>query len=896
MRPLRSSGTVALIWLWCLASTSEVNAQSAEKFKLKQNTKGVVLIKAFTPGFETGVGTGFLVGDGLILTCRHVIASPDPYLKGTVVVVGVPSPKNPDELAYFKAEVVPTAEKPEKIDFAVLKIAAAKGAFEFKPLAMSFDRLELGSDVAVLGFPVVTDDNPGLSFTKGSISGLRVKVDDVTHYQTDAAVNPGNSGGPMLNDRGEVVGIVTLKKRGADNIGLAIQLEEVKTAFEYAKSKAEAVRPQPGPVDPKKLPIPKRIAASKKAWDVAHGIATEEKRILSIDNDGGEYSLVSKDPLPENFQLTVRCLVEFQRGRQVLQPSQRSILRTFGITFGGTNPTKPFLSQDGTAIHWSAEQLLIKRNGEVLISKPVGNSDEPVALTITKQGKLLMVTANGELLVKFLDENLKSGEKFSLGGFLSRMYLLDATIVELDEKVSISLDGAKKIGTVATNVTNATKKPTLKATVPNKLVVTPEEKSIPLPRGVENVCVGGGGRYLIFHLPKERQLAIFDFTVAKFVKNLDLGDGEIRFTAGADQLIVAKLDSQIIQRYDLSRFEKKEDLPFALKQKVHQILMGSASNGPLVVTTIGEVHFFDPNTMKEIECEWERPRGQNSLFGQGRRPAEVKISANGRVITSWIAGLSPSSIGIHHFEGATLKTTPVDGAVRSGEQVLPGAEGDRIFFSHQMMDEQGNVIGKKGDAYGAASWPVPALQGSYSLLLKQLSNPRDLRRSDLSIEIRMSENGQVLATIAPIAVVSDLVDWQLGRTVLWDRHLFFAPESHLLVVLPKSMDRLLLVKVNLDEILEKSGIDYHLVTSKPPGEFEPGKTFTYRVTTKTKKGPVKFKLDTAPKGMTVSAEGKIEWKVPVDHAEKEEIVTLVLTDAGGQELFHTFNIANLVKR
>jgi len=77
--------------------------------------------------------------------------------------------------------------------------------------------------VAVLGFPY------GMPFTvtDGIISSIKQLMDGRHYIQTDAAVNPGNSGGPLVNLRGEVVGVTTSKFSNADNVGFAIPAENL---------------------------------------------------------------------------------------------------------------------------------------------------------------------------------------------------------------------------------------------------------------------------------------------------------------------------------------------------------------------------------------------------------------------------------------------------------------------------------------------------------------------------------------------------------------------------------------------------------------------------------------------------------------------------------------------
>ena len=173
---------------------------------------------------------------------------PDESVKGVVRIVGVPSAKDPDELEYFKAELVFSTRGDDVLDFAVLKIAAKEGYGPFHPIPLSFGFAELGSAVAAIGYPHVNDDKPSLSLNKGSVSSSKVKFGDKAFCQTDAAINHGNSGGPLLNLKGEAIGIVTARKGDAQNIGFALYLAEVKTLGDAAAQIAGRIQPEPGPV------------------------------------------------------------------------------------------------------------------------------------------------------------------------------------------------------------------------------------------------------------------------------------------------------------------------------------------------------------------------------------------------------------------------------------------------------------------------------------------------------------------------------------------------------------------------------------------------------------------------------------------------------------------------
>jgi len=90
--------------------------------------------------------------------------------------------------------------------------------------------------------------------------------------------------------------------------------------------------------------------------------------------------------------------------------------------------------------------------------------------------------------------------------------------------------------------------------------------------------------------------------------------------------------------------------------------------------------------------------------------------------------------------------------------------------------------------------------------------------------------------------------------------------------------------------MEKSGIDYLFFTSQPASTVAAGNGFTYQVTTKSKKGGVKYKLESGPDGMQVSPQGKAEWKVPPDFAPGEVNVIISVSDSTGQEVLQTFTL------
>jgi serine protease Do len=158
-----------------------------------------------------GTGTGFIVdADGLILTNQHVVDQAER------VMVKLADGRS------FRATIV--GADPD-IDLAVLKVEAGVPLPEL-PLGDS-DQVRVGEWVCAIGNPFAYEH----TVTVGVVSFVGRKLFDqsLDHYiQTDAAISFGNSGGPLLNTAGEVVGINTAVSRQANNIGFSIPVNQVK--------------------------------------------------------------------------------------------------------------------------------------------------------------------------------------------------------------------------------------------------------------------------------------------------------------------------------------------------------------------------------------------------------------------------------------------------------------------------------------------------------------------------------------------------------------------------------------------------------------------------------------------------------------------------------------------
>lgn len=166
---------------------------------------------------STGIGTGVIVDkSGIIVTNQHVVSNNPKKITVTLI-----------DGSSYDAKILYTSDV---IDLAFIKIKA-KGRLTVAALGDS-DSLNVGQEAIAIGNPL------GLTFertvTRGIVSALNrsMAIDESTIaedlIQTDASINSGNSGGPLINSKGEVIGINTYKIQSGEGLGFAIPINIAK--------------------------------------------------------------------------------------------------------------------------------------------------------------------------------------------------------------------------------------------------------------------------------------------------------------------------------------------------------------------------------------------------------------------------------------------------------------------------------------------------------------------------------------------------------------------------------------------------------------------------------------------------------------------------------------------
>lgn len=184
---------------------NNIKASTSSDFSgiIEDSIESVVTIRT-----DVSQGTGFIIAsDGYIVTNAHVLSG-----ARALKVVTYNKENHKTELIGYDLNY----------DIALLKI---QGNYKQVELENS-ENIQVGEKVIAVGNPL------GLQFSvsEGIISGIdRIGSNEIDAYiQTDAALNPGNSGGPLINKKGKVIGINNFKISGGENLGFALESNYIK--------------------------------------------------------------------------------------------------------------------------------------------------------------------------------------------------------------------------------------------------------------------------------------------------------------------------------------------------------------------------------------------------------------------------------------------------------------------------------------------------------------------------------------------------------------------------------------------------------------------------------------------------------------------------------------------
>jgi hypothetical protein len=689
--------------------------------------------------------------------------------------------------------------------------------------------LTLGSDegltelaeVVAFGFPFGTalaanrKEYPAISVNVGSITSLRHKDDKLYRIQLDAALNPGNSGGPLLDKQGKVVGMVVSRIQG-QGIGVQVQGAGVNFAIPVSHMHRFVARPEisfePPSVRLAQIHEPVEFQAravtllpsSDKRFDLVLDLLDDhhKDRSFKMEFKDGFYRVRATPVAKAAGKSEVRLTAVFDRGTVSGQAEDRAIKA--GKVDVRLSELRRLVGPRQRAFDHSGKVL----RGELknLDAVPVNLGEQSITLDLTKAKEVRLLQGGG-LGVNCTVVVSRQGKEI---GRLARSMAIEGLPAPGEEVADLDIE-------------------------PPALAQARETRVLPAP--IRDLTCAGGGRFLILHLPRIGKLAVFDVNEAKLVKELPAPEDNLKFAGGLDKLVVALPGSRTLQRWDLNSFELEQTVNYSLGGDLLSLAMGSASQGPIIAafrdarTPFASIKLcqFSLDNLQQHAVTLEGNQHPLALH-QNMRLAHLRASADGRALAMWSSEVMPSGVTWIRWEGRHGKLS-YDHFSRG--HVVPGSAG-RVLFTgmgmltginfpmmpHQQFypgsDQQGQYLpatygdyymylGKSPQSAGPMFNPgippgvvgrrrgVPGSQGNLPAAPRK---PAQLAIYKMGLALPVVKEADIELPPSDPANKDDLT---------LDKRVHLIPQAKVLIVIPVSNDKLVLHRMDLEEALHRAG-------------------------------------------------------------------------------------------
>jgi hypothetical protein len=382
-------------------------------------------------------------------------------------------------------------------------------------------------------------------------------------------------------------------------------------------------------------------------------------------------------------------------------------------------------------------------------------------------------------------------------------------------------------------------------------------KSIPLPGSAVDAIEGGSGRFLILKLESPKSLVVFDANALDIVKILPLNDTRCLLAAGRDVLIAVDPNTGTCQRWSLRTWEQAATIELAVELPIQSVALGSASTGPLLVVQDKDrklsrsqeveewpspfVRFFNVDDLKPVLFKLHVTRAPR-LDPANRGNASASADGTTFVLDPFRTCLRicDDTLVVRRIARST-STTPT----------LPGPDGQMIYGMSSPRFFNWMPLGANGGSSSITAFP--ATQSPY--FITQESSLRFNSRA-------AAKRGHWVSVMAPGEVIPI---FSVKHEMRGPRCHFLSASKVFVCLESATRDRIDLFYVDVQNALRKRTEPYLYFTSSPPLQTRPGTKFRYAAGWVSSQNGVNFELDKPPDGMTVDANGVVEWNVPQDH-------------------------------
>ena len=730
------------------------------------------------------------------------------------------------------------------------------------------------------------EPSPSVSVNTGKITSLRMPSGKLTSIQLDVVLNPGNSGGPVVDKEGRVIGIVQGGVVGAQ-VNFAIPVgrltELLQTPIILLTMPALTLKTLGTPGD----------------WSVRITPATQLDNLkvnLTLEQGPGDRRIYEARPSGKGDGVFV-----IRVDRAGTPPSSKTVdvIANASFTSGqieGRVADRSIIVGDKTywlknlrAIRFAEQPAIVLSDG----SEVMGEAKGLESIVVDLGGASITV-------------DLRKSSRIELQAPPAGTTTLKAKVTV--QRGNVELASTERVfefseADASSGATIAGGSGSLSIIRPTAM--TRDREEIKLPGPVTDIAVGAGGRILLLSIKSLKKLAILDVNSAKVLRLMSLPSDDSLVTAGAEKFLVISPAAAIIDRWDLATLERERRVTVPLAGNIVSVAMGSRSSGPVLAfvnveannnVNNGRFVFFDPMSFQLLsgfrQDNYFMKNRQNVApqieksgmvytphFSQAEHRVQLRAVPNGELFTAWSTQHSPA--GFLTFAWKTKKN---------------------LEFRYDHTDVVYNVPGPDGLTLFTGSAGI--INEEQKPTLRDLPQERRYLPSTAPNYFLGFEGtrASLYATgnSSPLILIDDLKELGTAeanprqahnaRDIIWDKRVQFIAEANLLVTIPPEVGQITLRRVNALDLLKKSSVDYLFVESIPPPATTKGTKFEYQIRARSRRGGLKYELSSGPDGMTISQEGRLNWNVPTEFADEEVTPIVTLKDNSGAEIFHTFTM------
>lgn len=803
-----------------------------------------------------GSGTAFCVHPrGYFLTNWHVVKDVSRSTDITLVI----NPSETDEKV-LSARVL-RADK--DADLALLYVARPPVPLTALPIGDDKDLIET-MPLMAFGYPfgkalAEQYQYPSISVTTGRITSLRKEKGQLRLIQVDASLNPGNSGGPMVDDQGLVRGVVVAGIQGAA-LNFALPASRVRTFLrtphiEFSPPKLTAANLTDKQEFLARIVTPRLDAVEDYTVELTLQIGDAEPVVTRLAAEAAaqgvrtyrlELAPLSRRPTSER---RMRVTADFPDGRLV------GFLDSGKFVIGKTEMT---LSEISHIRNGPIPQVTLA-NGAI-VSGPLRGLE--VKIDVGGQTITTDLAACSEVTLDMPQQRLGTVN------YVLTVRLGKDELARQEGRIALRQDQPATRPHVAEPTRPAALKPT---TLPVA------EATLKFPRKVRSMVVAGSGRFLLLGVEGSKEMNVVDVNQAAIVRKVPLPSDDALIAASADQFFIAVPDQRLIERWSLTTFQREHVVTLNVEGRIYELVCGSASeHGPLLVYSGMEevnrhaLRAVDPKTLAVIGGPIERL----SL----RPPRHIRAAAQGDVFTIGCGG----ALGLLVFRDGRLLLAldPDDVNNRVAFRIpVPSPDGRLIFT------DSGGIHKANGQRVGGKQgWPLfPAAEPCAYYFIPHTHKESPGR-------LFVPEHDQpLLNSLKFPEMLKHVAHWPRNPIELDQRYVLL-PTARLLITLPPENDRLVLRQFDPVAAIKATGKEYLFVSSAAPRSARRGSQYTYAMAVHSSQTGLTYHVEEGPNNVTIDDQGVLTWHVPDRFAQDIAQFKVAIQDRTGQRVVHVFDV------